>query len=150
MQYSRASRLLLEEAIEELQSSLAHLNYSFQSMNEIEVSVTEMSEEQLQVQEAFTSRFSRVVDLFVNKTLRALDRYELVDSLTLLDVANRAEKRGLIPSTDWLREMKDVRNQIAHDYSGAKLASIIEFCMEKVPELVEACQATILYAKDRL
>ena len=118
------SRLLLMESIDELRVSLGHLDYSLQSLSNISVSFSLMNDEQLQVVEAYTSRFSRVVDLFINKTL--------------------------IPSADWLRELKDVRNQIAHDYSGAQMEDILKFCSTKTKELVDACEKTISYAKDRL
>ena len=45
--------------------------------------------------------------------LRSLDRVELKPEGTLLDVVNRAEKRGFVGQSEELREMKDVRNMIA-------------------------------------
>ena len=73
------------------------------------------TEKQLESAEAFTGRFARSVDLLVNKVLRALDRVELKPEGTLLDVVNRAEKRGLVERAEELREMKDVRNMIARE-----------------------------------
>jgi len=109
-----------------------------------------MDETQLQIIEAFTSRFSRVVDLLINKCLRALDRFEMADSLTLLDVANRAAKRGLVPSSDWIRELKDTRNRIAHDYSGSEMKDILQFCMERTLPLINCCEQVSDYALARL
>ena len=48
--------------------------------------------------ENLTSRFSRTIDLIVNKVFRSIDYVELEDSGTLIDVVNRAEKRELIHS----------------------------------------------------
>lgn len=89
--------------------------------------------------EAFTSRFARVVDLLINRVLRAIDRYELNEPGTLLDTANRAEARGLISGVDWLRELKDVRNRIAHDYAGLQLPDIFVYCHRVIPSLEESC-----------
>jgi hypothetical protein len=35
--------------------------------------------------------------------------------------------------TEELREMKDVRNMIAHDYAGARAAEIFAWCREQKP-----------------
>lgn len=72
--------------------------------------------------EMLASRFSRTTDFLVNKVLRAIDRYELEPEGSLIDVINRAEKRGLVESARVLREMKELRNEIVHEYLPAGLA----------------------------
>ena len=62
--------------------------------------------------ENLTSRYSRTIDLIVNKVFRSIDYVELEDSGTLIDVVNRAEKRELIHSAMRIRELKDLRNGI--------------------------------------
>lgn len=86
--------------------------------------------------EAFTSRFARTIDLLANKVLRALDLVELEPSGSLLDVLNRAEARGLVDSSELLREMKNLRNTIAHDYVGEQLPETFAACVEFAPELL--------------
>ena len=95
--------------------------------------------------EAFTSRFSRSVDLLVNKVLRSLDRVELRPDGTLLDVVHRAEKRGFVEQSEDLREMKDVRNMIAHDYAGEELPEIFSYCREQKPVFDSICQRVVTY-----
>ena len=97
--------------------------------------------------EAFTSRFSRSVDLVTNKVLRSLDRVEMQHSGTLLDVVNRAEKRGFVESADQLREMKDVRNIIAHDYAGKRLPEIHAFCVQQKPIFDAICDRVIVHCQ---
>lgn len=144
------SRLLLQESLNELDQAISHLKFSYHSATTIEATYETMDETQLQIVEAFTSRFSRVVDLLINKCLRALDRFEMADSLTLLDVANRAAKRGLVPSSDWIRELKDTRNRIAHDYSGSEMKEILKFYMESTLPLINCCEQVKDYASARL
>lgn len=98
------------------------------------------TEEALARIEAFTSRFARVVDLMSKRVLRAMDQFEMYEPGTLLDVANRAEKRGLIESTDWLRELKDIRNRISHDYAGDRLPEILAYCRGELPRLFGTCR----------
>jgi uncharacterized protein YutE (UPF0331/DUF86 family) len=105
------------------------------------------TEEQLASVEAFTGRFARTVDLLVNKVLRSLDRVELKPPGTLLDVVNHAEQRGFVNQSAELREMKDVRNLIAHDYAGAKAAEIFTYCRGRKPILDAICDRVMAYAR---
>ena len=135
----------LRNSAEELNSAVQHLKFSRDSVARLEhVAHTEdWSPEALEKVEAMTSRFARVVDLLVHRVLRSIDFYELQEPGTLLDVANRAEQRGLIDSVDWLREMKDARNRIAHDYTGERLPELLDFCNSELNALLLACERTI-------
>lgn len=131
----------------ELSSARQHLDYSFRQIAGLSETLSDTNEAQLESAEAFTSRFARVVDLLVNKVLRSLDRLELKPEGTLLDVIQRAERRGLVERASWLREMKDVRNMIAHDYAGAKAAEIFAYCRENKPVLDRVCEQTVMYGQ---
>ncbi len=103
----------LQQGLAELTDARRHLDYSFEQVAGLPETLAAAAEADLESVEAFTSRFARSVDLLVNKVLRSLDRVELLPQGTLLDVVNRAEKRGFVTHTAGLREMKDVRNMIA-------------------------------------
>lgn len=90
--------------------------------------------------EAFTSRFARTADLLVNKALRTLDRHELEPSGSLLDVLQRAEKRGIIASAKDLRLVKNLRNAIAHDYAGENMGETLSLCRRWTPVLLAAIE----------
>lgn len=95
----------LRTAADELIAAMQHLKFSRDSVGSFDGadSIDDLSPEALEKIEAFTSRFARVVDLLIHRVLRSIDFYELQEPGTLLDVANRAEGRGLIVSVDWLR-----------------------------------------------
>ena len=139
----------LSAARQELLNARSHLNFSQNSVAAFSEPTT-WSESELEKVEAFTSRFSRVVDLLINRVHCAIDRYELQEPGTLLDTANRAEARGLIPGVDWLRELKDVRNRIAHDYAGIQLPEIYVYCQRVLPELERTCDQVDHYIKQLL
>jgi hypothetical protein len=141
-------RTYLTESLRELELTLAHLQYSARIL-EIPDNQN-FDEEALSKIEAFTSRFARLVDLLTKRVLRSLDEYEMFESGTLLDIANRAEKRGLIKSVDWLRELRETRNAISHDYAGERFQSILSYCNEELPELVSTCQRVQIYGKKLL
>jgi uncharacterized protein YutE (UPF0331/DUF86 family) len=129
----------LQSARQELLDARRHLSFSIESVAVV-VSSAKWSDSDLEKVEAFTSRFARVVDLLTNRVLRAIDRYELNEPGSLLDSANRAEARGLISEVDWLRELKDVRNRIAHDYAGLQLPDLFIYCQRVIPELEQTCE----------
>ena len=136
----------LAESLAELERALGHLEYSAGGCPST-LGADGCSEDQLVEIEAFTSRFARVVDLLSKRVLRAIDQFEMHEPGTLLDVANRAEKRGLIGSVEWLRELKGTRNEISHDYAGSRLPELLVYCHEELPELIETCRRTIRYGR---
>jgi uncharacterized protein YutE (UPF0331/DUF86 family) len=144
------ARNLLEQGLAELASARRHLDYSFQQVAGLPDSLLGATEKQLESAEAFTGRFARSVDLLVNKVLRSVDRMELKTEGSLLDVVNRAEKRGFVSRSEDLREMKDVRNIIAHDYAGAKAAEIFAWCREQKPVFDAVCDRMATYARQIL
>ncbi len=87
--------------------------------------------------ENLTSRYSRVIDLIISKVFRSIDAVELEDSGTLIDVINRAEKRELIESSTGLRELKDLRNEIVHEYETDDLLNTFEAVRNYIPIILE-------------
>jgi len=147
---SNAQTAFLAESLDELERALEHLRYSAQVCRGIDAQSGSFTEDQLILVEAFTSRFARVADLLVRKVLRALDQVEWNESGTLLDVALRAEKRGLVDSVDWLREIKDLRNRISHDYAGDHLPEIFAYCLAGFSKLEAICRKVASYSRDLL
>lgn len=137
---------LLGQGLAEAAAAREHLDYSFQQVASLSANLQDATAAQLESVEAFTSRFARTVDLLVNKVLRSLDQVELMPEGTLLDVVNRAEKRGLVDQASVLREMKAVRNAIAHDYAGLRMAEIFAFCREQKPVFDAICDRVAAYA----
>ena len=142
---SQTQAAYLAESLAELDRALCHLVYSANACADLPADDPAPSEEALARIEAFTSRFARVVDLMSKRVLRSMDQFEMYEAGTLLDVANRAEKRGVIESVDWLRELKDTRNQISHDYAGDRLPEILVYCREELPALLETCKRIRVY-----
>ena len=144
------ARQLLEQALAEMGQARRHLDYSFAQVAPLPEPPAQLDERQLESVEAFASRFSRAVDLLVNKLLRSLDRVELFPEGSLLDVVNRAEKRGFVGRAAELRELKEVRNVIAHDYAGARAAEIFAFCRQQKPAFDAIADRACDYARHLL
>jgi hypothetical protein len=87
--------------------------------------------------EALTGRYARTSDIILQKLFRSLDALEMEDHGTLLDALNRAEKRGLIDSATDFREIRELRNEIAHEYAQENLRPLFDSVLEQTPALME-------------
>lgn len=146
----RPSALLLQTSLAELARACAHLAFSRDRVSRLALEARDWGPEDLERVDALTSRFGRVVDLLTNKVLRALFLYELEPVGTVLDRLNLAEKRGFVDRAELLKQLKEQRNVIAHDYAGSELARVVAFCREHAEELNGICRRVIAYAEQRL
>ena len=141
---------LLRTSLDELRQARLHLTFSAQRVEQLGGERSDWSEADLEKIEAYTGRFARVVDLLTNKVLRALFAHELEPAETVLDRFNLAEKRGFVASAGELRTLKEHRNRIAHDYAGAGLETIFDFCRTTQVQLDAICERVAGHARQIL
>ena len=98
--------------------------------------------------ETLFARYSRSVDILLNKVLRSLDILELEEPLRKLDIVIRAEKRGFVEDYDLLIEMKDLRNELSHEYVEEALKNRLEEVIEKSKQLLEITERIKNYLKE--
>jgi hypothetical protein len=99
--------------------------------------------------EALTSRFARLNDFLVQRVFRTLDQIELLDEGTPLDRLQRAEARQLIRSAERWRELRMLRNAIAHDYLIESADRVLLDALASAPELIEATRHVLHYVRTR-
>lgn len=130
------SNKLLKNELSDLQRMATHLQESLKNCASLPENppVEDLWSESV---EAFMSRFARTADLLVNKSLRTLVAFELEEPGTLLDILQKAEKRGIIDSAANFRKIKQLRNMIVHDYAGEDLAESFTLCRQWTPELLK-------------
>lgn len=95
--------------------------------------------------EALTSRFARLNDFLVQRVFRTLDQIELMDDGSPLDRLQRAEARGLIDSAERWRELRMLRNAIAHDYLIESADRVLQESLVASPELIETAERLVRY-----
>jgi uncharacterized protein YutE (UPF0331/DUF86 family) len=95
--------------------------------------------------ETLCSRYARSIDFLVRKIFRTIDAYEFENQGTLIDVVNRAYKRGLIEDIDELRLMKDIRNTIVHEYIEDELTEVFGEVLEYGKKLLAIMDSTKSY-----
>jgi hypothetical protein len=99
--------------------------------------------------EALTSRFARLNDFLVQRVFRTLDQIELMDEGTPLDRLQRAEARGVILSAERWRELRLLRNAIAHDYLIESADRVLRESLMAAPELLQTVQRLLRYVGEK-
>jgi len=107
-----------------------------------DIDLLSLSEDDLEKLETLAARFSRSIDILINKFLRSLDIAELEDVSRKLDIVIRAEKRGFVENYEELIELKNLRNELAHEY-------IEELFIEKI-DLVRHKSKELFTIKDKI
>ena len=103
------------------------------------------SDEECDAIETLTSRYARTSDIIIQKVFRSIDKVELEDSGTMIDVINRAHKRGLFDSVDEIRTIKDLRNKIAHEYAREDIESVYAQVVNFTPEIFAIAARILIY-----
>lgn len=103
--------------------------------------------EELESFESLTSRFSRVSDILIQKIFKNIDELELESDGSILDRINRAEKRGLINSSENLRQIREIRNEIAHEYRISNLVGIFSDVLKFSPDLLSSLEKLEVFVK---
>ena len=105
------------------------------------------TEEEFDDFETLTSRFARVSDIIIQKAFRSIDAVEFENKGTLIDTINRAHKRGFFESIEKLREIRELRNSIAHEYLEEGLADAFTDVLRFTPELFDITTQIKTYCK---
>lgn len=135
---------LLKDNVKDLQDAVKWLKRSYKICSNLEdkESFTEIEFDNL---EAMSARFSRVTDILIQKVFRSIDHVEMETQGSMIDVVNRAEKRKIISSVDQIREMKDLRNEIAHEYVASELTRILNDVIKFTPKLLQNVESAVEY-----
>ena len=136
----------LRHCQEQLQGALKWLNRSYQQCQNIAVEGN-FSDDDFDKLENLTSRFARVTDLLINKMYRAIDRVELKQVGSLIDTINSAEKKNLIDSVEQARTLKDIRNEISHEYILEDLRLLFSEVLSETEKLIRLSEKAIIYAE---
>lgn len=135
------SKELLCENLRLLEKSILWLLKSYDKAKVIQ----HIDEENIEIFETLSNRFGRTVDILINKVLRSLDIYELEYTGTKLDVVIRAEKRGFVENYKTLIELKDLRNELVHEYIEEEIYEKFREIVQKTPLLVDISKKVIKY-----
>ena len=137
MSISKKRNLLLIQLSENLmllEKSMTALAYSYEKCDDI----GEKEEYDLEEQESFealTSRFARTSDILTQKVLKTLFILLQENIKTIIDAANFLEKLEVIEKADDLLNIREIRNQIAHEYVDSDIKALFFDVLRYVPEI---------------
>lgn len=109
------------QTLEIVERESGHLNYSWNRLfcREIDVSWVEDLEnnpELAERMEAFISRFGRIQDTIADKLLPRWLRSLAEEPGSHIEVLNRAERLGVLQSTENWLQARHLRNRLIHEY----------------------------------
>jgi hypothetical protein len=75
--------------------------------------------------DSLTSKFCRTSDIYTQKVLRTVRMLLHESFVPFIDNMNQLEKMGIIDSADDMIEIRDMRNQITHEYLPEAIHNLI-------------------------
>ncbi len=137
MTISKKRKLLaaqLDEYFAVLEKSLTALVYSYDKCKAIG-GKKEYDLEQQESFEALTSRFARTSDILTQKVFKSILIFLQEDMKTIIDMANFLEKLEIVDKADELLNIREIRNQIAHEYVEPDVKSLFMDVLHYTPQL---------------
>jgi len=139
---------LLQSEWELLQSSVNTLKLSVHKCQAI-VTKHSYSFEELESFDSLTSKFNRTSDIFTQKVLRSVWILLHEPFAPFIDMMNNCEKMGILSSADQMIEIRDLRNQIAHEYLPDAIRDLVPETLELSASLFENIETCRLFAVRR-
>jgi uncharacterized protein YutE (UPF0331/DUF86 family) len=140
---------VLRENIDTLNLSAGWVQRSYKQTSKIKPKA-KYAVEEFDKLENLASRYARTTDMLVNKVLRSIDTVESEDIGTVIDIMNRAEKRGIVSSAELLHTIKDLRNNIVHEYKIAEITRFFADVQKHTPILLEIIKNVTVYCEKYL
>lgn len=126
---------VLDENNQALQDAMRWLKRSYGICRNIDFE--NLTEETMDALESLTSRFSRLTDLLFSKVFRSIMYLEQGQSASWIDTLLAMEKKGLIDSGESAWLLKEIRNDIVHEYILTDLIPLYREVLDKCPVLLD-------------
>lgn len=132
-----------------LERAIITLNKSYQLACNIDINEELNDENQIHL-ESYTSRFSRLSDIYTQKFLKAFFMLLGLTDYSLIDKANWLEKHNIIDEFSILIDIRDLRNDITHEYIIEELNFTFDSALKRHNDLILMINKSISYAKENL
>lgn len=133
---------LLQSELEVLQAAVNTLQLSVSKCQDIGIKESYTFEE-LESFDSLTSKFNRTSDIFTQKVIRSVWMLLHEPFAPFIDMMNQCEKMDMLRSADQMIEIRDLRNQIAHEYLPDAIRDLVPQAIELSASLIEnigSCQ----------
>ena len=148
MKISEKRKLYLKQIdihFAELEKGLEVLLYSYEKCLAIKGNKSEYNADELEALEAFSARFARASDLLTQKVGKSLLKILQEDAPTFIDMANFLEKIGILDKAEDLTNIRELRNQIAHDYVADDINDLFKDVLVYTPMLRDIAESLKQY-----
>ncbi|MBC7720981.1 MAG: hypothetical protein H7068_03105, partial [Pedobacter sp.] len=125
----------LHSEFELVKKALSHLQHSYNSCLAIGLQEN-YTDAELEKWEAFTARYARLSDIITQKVMNTILLVETGSTGSLLDKANFTEKLGWVIKAEDFRQLRFLRNYIAHEYLKQNTNEIFELVLDNYSKLV--------------
>ena len=99
--------------------------------------------------DSLTSKFNRSSDLFTQKIIRTVWMLLHESYVPFIDLMNMTEKLRIIKNANQMIAIRDMRNQIAHEYIPEALCELIPEVTEMTEHLVENIRCCDVFLRER-
>lgn len=133
---------LLQSEWELLQAAVSTFKLSVNKCQSIGIKEI-YSFEELESFDSLTSKFNRTSDIFTQKVLRSVWMLLHEPYVPFIDMMNKCEKMAILRSADQMIEIRDLRNQIAHEYLPDAIRELVPEAIDLAASLfenIESCQ----------
>jgi len=138
----------LKKNLESMKISLRVLDFSYTKCRKIGIKAV-YTDEELESFESLTARFARTADILTQKILITLFILMKEDARSFIDRANLAEKLEIIDSSEDLLNIRELRNEIAHEYAMRDIIEIFNEVLNNTDSLKTIIESTIVYINDK-
>ena len=152
MNTTKNRRLLviqLDESLTVLEKAMVALSYSYDKC----CAIGKKDEYDLEEQESFealTARFARTSDILTQKVIKSMFILLHENINTIIDAARFLEKLGIIENADDLLNIREIRNQIAHEYVEPDIKELFFDVLRYVPELKKIIKSVWAYRQEHI
>jgi hypothetical protein len=126
---------ILKENISALKEAVKWLERSYRICKEF--NTDHLSEKGMDAFEGLTSRFARASDILFNKVYRSIIYIEKGQNLPWIDVVIYLEKKQVIDKAEDARLIKELRNDIVHEYAMTDLTELFKEVLNYTPVLLQ-------------
>lgn len=105
--------------------------------------------EEMETFDSLAAKFGRAADIFTQKVLRSIWILLHENHLPFIDMMNKAEQIRLIDSAEKMIEIRDLRNQIAHEYIPEAIQELIPLVISLTADLEKNIGYTMSFLKER-
>lgn len=130
----------IKEDFNKLDQAIEMLKYSLQQCQKIGIK-NNYSFDELDRFESLTSRFARLSDIYTQKIMKGIILLLKEELGTFIDKINLFEKLEIANAED-LKLIRDLRNEISHEYKIDNITNIFESVIEYSNKLLETIEKT--------